>query len=183
MKDSSVAITLPDLNITLTRRFPFKRKKAVGAERWYEKISFQYTGRLTNSIKTKDNLLFKSNLIKDWKNAMQHQIPISATFTLFKYFNLTPTFNYTERWYTNKTENYYDEEKRQWVATDTIYGFNRVSNYNFSLGLSTKLYGMYKPLFMKKKEIQIRHVVTPQISISGAPAFDKYWQEHEDKGW
>ena len=153
MKDSSVAITLPDLNITLTRRFPFKRKKAVGAERWYEKISFQYTGRLTNSIKTKDNLLFKSNLIKDWKNAMQHQIPISATFTLFKYFNLTPTFNYTERWYTNKTENYYDEEKRQWVATDTIYGFNRVSNYNFSLGLSTKLYGMYKPLFMKKKEI------------------------------
>ena len=181
MKDSSVAITLPDLNITLTRRFPFKRKKAVGAERWYEKISFQYTGRLTNSIKTKDNLLFKSNLIKDWKNAMQHQIPISATFTLFKYFNLTPTFNYTERWYTNKTENYYDEEKRQWVATDTIYGFNRVSNYNFSLGLSTKLYGMYKPLFMKKKEIQIRHVVTPQISISGAPAFDKYWQEHEDK--
>ena len=67
MKDSSVAITLPDLNITLTRRFPFKRKKAVGAERWYEKISFQYTGRLTNSIKTKDNLLFKSNLIKDWK--------------------------------------------------------------------------------------------------------------------
>lgn len=112
---------------------------------------------------------------------MQHQIPISATFTLFKYFNLTPTFNYTERWYTNKTENYYDEEKRQWVATDTIYGFNRVSNYNFSLGLSTKLYGMYKPLFMKKKEIQIRHVVTPQISISGAPAFDKYWQEHEDK--
>ena len=181
MKDSSVAITLPDLNITLTRRFPFKRKKAVGAERWYEKISFQYTGRLTNSIKTKDNLLFKSNLIKDWKNAMQHQIPISATFTLFKYFNLTPTFNYTERWYTNKTENYYDEEKRQWVATDTIYGFNRVSNYNFSLGLSTKLYGMYKPLFMKKKEIQIRHVVTPQISISGAPAFDKYWQEYEDK--
>ena len=181
MKDSSVAITLPDLNITLTRRFPFKRKKAVGAERWYEKISFQYTGRLTNSIKTKDNLLFKSNLIKDWKNAMQHQIPISATCTLFKYFNLTPTFNYTERWYTNKTENYYDEEKRQWVATDTIYGFNRVSNYNFSLGLSTKLYGMYKPLFMKKKEIQIRHVVTPQISISGAPAFDKYWQEHEDK--
>lgn len=181
MKDSSVAITLPDLNINLTRRFPFKRKKAVGAERWYEKISFQYTGRLTNSIKTKDNLLFKSNLIKDWKNAMQHQIPISATFTLFKYFNLTPTFNYTERWYTNKTENYYDEEKRQWVATDTIYGFNRVSNYNFSLGLSTKLYGMYKPLFMKKKEIQIRHVVTPQISISGAPAFDKYWQEHEDK--
>ena len=179
MRDSSIAVTLPDLNISLTRRFPFKRKKAVGAERWYEKISFQYTGRLTNSITTKDDRLFKSNLIKDWKNAMQHTIPVSATFTLFKYFNLTPSFNYTERWYTHKTDHYYDEEKRQWVATDTIYGFNRVSNYNFSLGLSTKLYGMYKPIFMKKKEIQIRHVFTPQVSVSGAPGFGKYWQEHD----
>lgn len=180
MRDSSIAVTLPDLNISLTRRFPFKRKKAVGAERWYEKISFQYTGRLTNSITTKDDRLFKSNLVKDWKNAMQHTIPVSATFTLFKYFNLTPSFNYTERWYTHETENYYDEKKNTWVPTDTIYGFRRVSNYNFSVGLNTKLYGMYKPLFMKKKEIQIRHVVTPQVSVSGAPGFGKYWQEHED---
>ena len=44
---------------------------------------------------------------------------------------------------------------------DTINGFYRVSNYSASLSLSTKLYGMYKPLFMKKKEIQIRRVFTP----------------------
>ena len=30
---------------------------------------------------------------------------------------------------------------------------------------------MYKPLFMKKKEIQIRHVITPSVSISAAPDF------------
>ena len=47
MRDSSIAVTLPDLNITLSRLFPFKRKKAAGAERWYEKISVSYTGRLT----------------------------------------------------------------------------------------------------------------------------------------
>ena len=63
---------------------------------------------------------------------------------------------------------------------DTINGFYRVSNYSASLSLSTKLYGMYKPLFMKKKEIQIRHVVTPQVSISGAPSFSKYWEEYTD---
>ena len=181
MKDSSIAVTLPDLNISLTRRFPFKRKKATGAERWYEKISIQYTGHLTNTIQTKDNLLFKSNLVKDWQNAMQHLIPVSATFSLFKYFNLTPTFNYTERWYTKKIEREYDDDKGRWNPTDTIYGFHRVANYSMSLGLSTKLYGMYKPLFMKKKEIQIRHVVTPQISISGAPGFSKYWEQHEDR--
>jgi hypothetical protein len=57
------------------------------------------------------------------------------------------------------------------VLTDTIHGFHRVYNYNTSLGVSTKLYGMYKPLFAKKKEIQIRHVITPQISLSAAPDF------------
>lgn len=171
MRDSSISVTLPDLNISLNRIFPFKRKKSVGDERWYEKISLSYTGRLTNSIKTKDDELFKKNLIKDWTNGMNHNIPISATFTLFKYFNLTPTVNYTERWYTRKVMRAYSEEDKKMMPTDTVYGFHRVYNYNASLGLNTKLYGIYKPLFAKSKDIQIRHVMTPQISISAAPDF------------
>ena len=181
MRDSSIAVTLPDLNITLSRLFPFKRKKAAGAERWYEKISISYTGRLTNSIRTKDDRLFKTG-ISGWENAMNHNIPISATFTLFKYLQVSPSVNYTERWYTRKMNQTYnmEEHKLDPNLNDTINGFYRVSNYSASISLSTKLYGMYKPLFMKKKEIQIRHVVTPQVSVSGAPGFGKYWQEHED---
>lgn len=170
MRDSSIAVTLPDLNISLSTIFPFKRKKAVGNERWYEKISLRYTGRLKNSIRTKDDLLFKKNLIRDWDNGMQHDIPISATFTLFKYFNVTPSVNYTERWYTRKVAQSWDEANQE-VKRDTTYGFNRVYNYSASMGINTKIYGMYKPLFMKKKEIQIRHVITPSVSISAAPDF------------
>ena len=157
MKDSSIAVTLPDLNITLSTIFPFKRKNAVGNEKWYEKISVRYSGRLSNSITTKDNLLFKSNLIKDWKNGMKHEIPVSATFTLFKYFNVTPSVSYTERWYTRKVMKDWDPNSGtsgQVVNTDTVYGFHRVYNYSASLGVNTKIYGMYKPLFMKKKEIR-----------------------------
>ena len=181
MRDSSIAVTLPDLNITLSCLFPFKRKKAAGAERWYEKISISYTGRLTNSIRTKDDRLFKTG-ISGWENAMNHNIPISATFTLFKYLQVNPSVNYTERWYTRKINQTYNEEtgRLEQNLNDTINGFYRVSNYSASLSLSTKLYGMYKPLFMKKKEIQIRHVVTPQVSISGAPSFSKYWEEYTD---
>ncbi len=171
MKDSSVSVTLPDLTISLSNIYPFKRKKAVGEERWYEKISVRYTGRFKNSINTKDYLLFKSNLIKDWENGMQHEVPVSATFTLFKYFNLTPSVNYTERWYTRKITRGWDEVARREVNTDTIYGFHRVYNYNASLGLNTKIYGMYKPVFLPKKAIQIRHVITPSISLSAAPDF------------
>lgn len=171
MRDSSIAVTLPDLNISLSTIFPFKRKKAVGEERWYEKISLRYTGRMKNSITTKDDRLFKSNLIKDWDNGMQHDIPISATFTLFKYFNVTPTVNYTERWYARKVKYDWDMENQREVAVDTLYGFHRVYNYNASLSVNTKVYGMYKPIFLPKKEIQIRHVITPSISISAAPDF------------
>ena len=171
MRDSSINLTLPDVNIYLTTIYPFKRKHQVGDEKWYEKISLSYTGRLKNSIQTKDNLLFKSNLIKDWDNGMQHDIPISATFTLFKYFNVTPSFNYTERWYTRKIKRGWDEEANREVQTDTVYGFHRVYNYSASLGINTKIYGMYKPLIFPKKEIQIRHVITPSVSISGSPDF------------
>lgn len=170
MRDSSIAVTLPDMTISLSNIYPFKRKRAVGDEKWYEKISVRYTGHMKNSIKTKDNLLFKKNLIRDWENGMQHEVPISATFTLFKYFNLTPTVNYTERWYTRKVKQDWDNEHQE-VVNDTTYGFHRVYNYSASLGINTKVYGMYRPLFMKKKEIQIRHVITPSITVSAAPDF------------
>lgn len=170
--DSSINVTLPDLNISLNRIYPFKRKKAVGDERWYEKISFQYTGQLTNSISTKDNLILKQGL-NQWTNGMQHSIPVSATFTLFKYINVVPSFNYYERWYMRKVEQSYDAMAPNKLRRDTINGFNRVYNYNLSLQLNTKLYGFYKPskkLFGDKVEM-IRHVFTPSVTMSYAPDF------------
>lgn len=167
--DSSVNMTLPDVNISLNRLYPFKRKKSVGDQRWYEKISLQYTGALTNSVSTKDNLLFKTPFSK-WETAMKHSIPIEATFNLFKYINVTPSFNYTERWYTKKVMQSYDDRKRE-VVRDTISGFNRVYDYHMAVSMNTKLYGMYKPLFMKKKEIVIRHVMTPSVTYTYTPDF------------
>lgn len=171
---SSLSMTLPDVNISLNRIYPFKRKKAAGDERWYEKISLQYTGSITNSISTKDNLLFKTPLTQ-WENGMQHKIPVSATFNLFKYINIVPSFNYTERWYLRKVKQSYDASptSRDHVKRDTINGFNRLYDYNLSLQMNTKLYGMYKPLFMKSKELQIRHVFTPTVSYTYTPDFGK----------
>jgi hypothetical protein len=183
-RDSSISVTLPDLNISLSRFYPFKRKKVVGDERWYEKIAVQYTGHLTNSINTKDNLLLKQG-ISQWNNGMQHQIPVSATFTLFKYFNVVPSFNYTERWYTRRIEQSYSATESGNVHRDTINGFSRVYNYSTSLQVNTKLYGFYKPwkkLFGDKIQM-IRHVVTPSVSISYAPDFGAerygYWKTYQ----
>ena len=172
MRDSSIAMTLPDLNISLSRFYPFKRKHVVGDERWYEKISMSYTGQISNSINTKEDKLMHSNLIKDWRNGWNHNIPISGNFTLFNYINVSPSFNFRDRMYTHKVMQSWDAANQR-VQNDTIYGFNNVYDYNFSIGLSTKLYGFFVPnrkIFGDKFQT-IRHVITPTISYSYAPDF------------
>lgn len=173
MRDSSIQITLPDLNISLSRFYPFKRKHLVGKERWYEKISMSYTGQLANSISTKEDKLLHSNLIKDWKNAFQHTIPVQANFTLFNYINMTPSFNFTDRMYSKKVTRGWDNTLQKEVVRDTTYGFHNVYNWSMSVGASTKLYGFWVPnrkLFGDKIQA-IRHVITPQVSFSYSPNF------------
>ena len=170
MIDSTISLTLPDLNISVSRFYPFKRKHMAGKERWYEKISMSYTGQLRNSIDTKEDLLFKSNLIKDWRNGFQHQIPIQANFTLFNYININPSFNFTDRMYTNKVMQSWDEGA-QVARQDTLYGFYNVYDWHMSLSASTKLYGFWVPnkkVFGDKIQA-IRHVITPSLTFSYAP--------------
>ena len=173
MRDSSIQITLPDLNISLSRFYPFKRKHLVGKERWYEKISMSYTGQLANSISTTEDKILHSNLIKDWKNAFQHTIPVQANFTLFNYINVTPSFNFTDRMYSKKVTRGWDNTLQKEVVRDTIYGFHNVYNWSMNVGASTKLYGFWVPnrkLFGDKIQA-IRHVITPQVSFSYSPNF------------
>ena len=172
MRDSTISMTLPDLNISISRFYPFKRKKMAGKERWYEKISMSYTGQLSNSITTKEDKLLHSSLTRDWRNGMQHNIPISGNFTLFNYLNINPSLNFTDRMYTNKINRSWDEARQQEV-TDTIDGFYNIYNWNFSVSASTKLYVFYTPwrkLFGDKIKT-IRHVFTPQVSFNYAPDF------------
>ena len=172
MRDSTISLTLPDLNISISRFYPFKRKKAAGKERWYEKISMSYTGHLSNTISTKEDKILHSSLTRDWKNGMQHNIPISGNFTLFGYINVNPSFNFTDRTYFNKTRKSWNEDSQSEV-TDTINGFYNVYNWNMSVSASTKLYGFWIPsrkIFGDKID-RIRHVITPQVSFSFAPDF------------
>ena len=184
MRDSTIALTLPDLNISIARFYPFRRKVMVGKERWYEKISLSYTGQLSNSITTKEDHLLKANLIKEWRNGMQHQIPVQANFTLLNYINVTPNISFTDRMYSNKIMRSWDETKQAEVA-DTVYGFHNVYNWSMSVGMSTKLYGMYIPnrkIFGDKIQA-IRHVFTPTVSFSYSPDFGQvrygYWDSYQ----
>ncbi len=172
MRDSSITLKLPDVTVSIARFYPFKRKKMVGDERWYEKISLDYTGHLTNSIHTKEDKLMHSSLAKDWKNGFEHRIKAQANFTAFGYLTLTPSFNFTDRMYLQKLDKHWDEDDQK-EETDTIQGFHNVWDWNMSMSASTKLYGFFVPnrkLFGEKIQA-IRHVFTPSVSFSYHPDF------------
>ncbi|MDE7388953.1 MAG: LPS-assembly protein LptD, partial [Muribaculaceae bacterium] len=169
--DATMSVSFPNLTASMSQIAPFKRKHPVGAERWYEKIKLSYSGQFQNSLTAKQNEFFHKNLIRDWRNGMRHNVPISATFQLLKYINITPSVNLTDRMYTSKVRRQWDPNASAEVC-DTTYNFYNVWDFSASVGFSTKLYGFYQPLpFLGGKVKMIRHVLTPTISFSGSPDF------------
>lgn len=176
-----VTLNSPNLTLNMSRIYPFKRKNRVGKERWYEKISLSYTGQLRNSLNTHEDSVFRKSLIRDWNNGINHSIPISASYKLLDYIDLTLSANYTERWYSYKNILTYDAvEKRE--VTEREYGFNRVYDFSSSASLSTTVYGFFKPwkIFGNKLNM-IRHRMTPSIGISYRPDFGTdFWGYYRD---
>ena len=174
--DSMVTMSLPNIAISMNRIYPFKRKKRVGAERWYEKISISYSGQFRNSISTKEYRLFQSDLIRDWRNGFSHNIPISASYKLFNYIDLTLSANYNERWYTYKSVKEYNPTTDR-TEYRRVYGFNRVYDFSTSASLNTTLYGFFQPWKIFGDKVQmIRHRITPRVGMSFTPDFgDAMW--------
>lgn len=173
--DSTLSVSFPNFTLTLAQIAPFKRKKAVGDERWYEKIKISYTGRFQNSLTAKQNEFFKKNLVKDWRNGFSHTIPIQATFNVFKYVNITPSITLNDRMYTSKIKRMWDPNANAEVL-DTTYSFYNIFDFNASISLNTKIYGFWRPMkFLGNKLQMVRHVITPTISFSASPDFSTPW--------
>lgn len=175
-QDSTLAVSFPNLNVTLSQVAPFKRKKAVGGEKWYEKIRLSYSGQFQNSLTATQNEFFKKSLIKDWRNGLKHNLPVSATFSIFKYINISPSITLNDRMYTSKIRREWDTQASKEIA-DTTYGFYNLFDFTGSISLDTKLYGFWKPMkFLGDKVQMIRHVLTPTVSFSASPDFsDPLW--------
>ncbi len=167
--DETLNVSLPNLSVSMSQVAPFKRKRAIGAEKWYERIKISYSGQLQNSLTAKQDEFFHKSLIKDWRNGIRHSVPISATFQLFKYINISPNLTLTDRMYTSRINRQWDTQAAAEVV-DTTYSFYNVFDFNASVGLSTKIYGFWQPIFKSKLKM-VRHVLTPTISLSGAPDF------------
>ena len=186
--DSTISMTAPQFTVSMSSQYPFKlwrqatlkrKGQVAGKEKWYEKIKMSYnmTGKIAiNSVKEKDFL--KTNFLRDWTTGISHSLPINATFTVFKYLNITPTINIRDRMYFSRVDRHWNNETNA-LEMDTTTGFYNVFDFDMGVNLSTKLYGFYTPLkklFPNSKVEKFRHVFTPTLSFSYHPNFeDEMW--------
>ena len=172
-RDKTIAVTLPTITFNVASFNPFKRKEAVGKTRWYEKIKMSYSMKMTNTVNTKENEIFTRETLDKMKNGIQHNIPVSTSLTLFNYINISPSFNYTERWYFKKVSQQWNNETRQVETLDPEYGFWRLYNYNASVSANTTIYGTYVAKKKTRRLQAVRHTLTPNIGFSYAPDFSR----------
>jgi len=193
-------LTLPRLTLNMRSINPFKRKIQVGKQRWYEKIALNYNNNALAKIVAADSLLLTKQALEYLEAGMAHQASLRTDFKLFKYFNLAPSFNYTENWYPQSTRKVFIADTTYETITtttgetktDTILphlktikdkGFASTRYFSASTSLSTRIYGSF--LFKRGRIAGIRHEVNPSVGFSYSPNFaDPFWgyyQQIEDE--
>lgn len=183
-----VDLLLPTLSVTMVNLYPLKSKKGTG---FFDNLSIGYslngTNRITNDLgripltATKDSIAaFNSaNLplfLQNAKKGIHHTPSISFSFKVLNYLNISPSVSYDERWYFDKltwntVKNPDPASQIPLLQSTNTKGFNRIANYSFGLGLTTRLYGTY---FFKRGNVKaIRHIVNPSLSYGYTPDFSQ----------
>ena len=183
-RDSSYAITLPNLTFSMSTIYPFKRKNRVGKERFYEKFSIGYNTAFSNKInfKASEFNLKDPEFLNKMDNSMTHNFSIGLpSFTLFKYLNFSPSVSYGMNWYFRQYHAEVDEDTGnvKTVKGDAFSSFGMMHRGSASMSLSTRLYGTFN--FGNYNKIQaIRHVISPSASISYTPDLGQEWNGYRD---
>ncbi len=174
-----INMTLPSLTVSVDRIFPFAPKDGIkkGA---FKNINLQYSFKGENRIETTDSLFFKPQMFRDANSGIQHSIPLSTNFKIFKYFSATTSVNYNEVWYAKTIKRSFDPNQTKVIDTD-VSGFDAFRTYSFNSSLGTTIYGTFN--FGNTKKIQsIRHVMRPTVAYAYTPSFEKYYDTYASDG-
>jgi|TARA_A200000113_G_scaffold47721_1_gene39102 hypothetical protein len=192
VQTKKVNLTLPDVSYNMSRIYPFKNLGKLGKTALGKiSISHRFNGKIELTNGSVGNSLSGLNILNSSNNFSEqidfnmdnlnsiidrskiggkHTIPISTSFNLLKYFTVSPSVNYNEIWYFKKLSYNYNELE-DGIEIDTTNSFQRAWSYSSAFALSTRIYGT---VFFKKGKIKaIRHVISPEISMSFSPDFTK----------
>ncbi|TDE03485.1 putative LPS assembly protein LptD [Flavobacterium hiemivividum] len=170
-----INMTLPTLQLSVDRIYPFAGKNDI-KKGFFKNINLQYNLNGRNTITTTDSLFFKPQMFRDAKLGVQHSIPLSTNFKLFKYFSASTALNYEEVWYAKTIQRSYDADQSA-VVDKIVSGFDAFRTYSFSSSVGTTIYGTFN--FGEDKKIKsIRHVMRPSVSYGYTPSFEKYYDSY-----
>lgn len=174
-------IKLPSISLSSITFYPLRRRNPKGGYRWWENISLSYVLSAENNISAQDTDLFKPRTLSRMQYGVQHQIPLSGSIKVLRFFNWTNSVSFTERWHWSTIDRTYDSQTGL-LTTDTIQGFRANREFSFTSALSTRIYGMFQFKFGPLKAL--RHVINPSISFNYHPDFGKaslgWWKQYTD---
>lgn len=176
----AIEISLPQMSFSMAALYPFLRKNNPGRSAWYEKINIGYSSNAINSVNTFDTLLFKNETLDKIRYGVSHSVPLSASFRVFKYFNLTPSASYTQNWHFSTIRKNWNSTINK-VETDTVKEFRISNDYSAGASLGTRIFGT--AMFRKGKIAGIRHTISPNVAFNYRPDYSqprfKYYNEYQ----
>jgi lipopolysaccharide export system protein LptA len=189
LKTGRVDLPLPDVSLNVNNLYPFKKIN----NEFLQNISIRYTMTGTNQLTNDLGLIGKLDangtptdsiapfafanipyFFQNAKKGIRHTIPLSTSVKFLKNFTVSPSLNYDELWYFEKIN---WKEVANGTGGTTIVNagtkkeFNRIANYSGSVGMTTRLYGMYVNKNRESRLKAIRHVINPSITYSYQPDF------------
>ncbi len=193
-----ITINFPNLDFNMRRVYPFKRKNAIGAERWFEKIGFTYKANAKNRYQSTDSTFLKGSalqILDEMDYGAQHRLDGNTTFNLLKYFRVTPNFNISHtllpklrkinfdprtQIIPRDTTFQIDDPAAFTINYDTLYGEQTIDTLDtwanalqMSGGVSTSFDVFSTILFKKGKLRGIRHFGKPTISLNYSPNYNQ----------
>ena len=185
--DQKVTIDFPNFNFRMERIYPFRKKESVGKPKWYEDIALQYDASMQNSLSGKEDELFSDKNLKNMKNGFQHKVPFSINFKALKFFNITPSLNYSGVLYTSQIRKTFvadsvdSNTSKGVVIIDTIRGLSYAHALAPSMSVSmnpkfylTNVYGS------NSKVEAIRTVISPTVGVSYVPDLSRFFDYYKD---
>ncbi|MBN1466387.1 LPS-assembly protein LptD [candidate division KSB1 bacterium] len=180
--------TLPQFSFRRGQSPIFAAKKKSRETRWYHSLYFSYNGNLMNSAREqyttvpRDTAYLDENgewvhetvddRIKKWEESrsLAHDINLSMTSPkkYFGWLSLNQGLAFSEDWFVETYDYYYDSEKNR-IESQDVGGFAARHSFSYSASANTKAYGVFP---VRLGDINsFRHVMTPSVSLSWAPDF------------
>ncbi len=196
-------LTLPDVNMSVNRIYPFKGKTGTGKGFWKTinlAYNFNASNRLTNASQVTqttfqgiriqnaspvagDTINFNfanlDELLRRAQIGAQHSIPASMSMKLFKYFSANYSFSYNETWYPQKLnfrELPPNPDRLPNLDSNSIQ-IDTVRGFARSYSYNTSAgltTNIYGTFYVNRgRWVAIRHRMVPNVSFSYAPDFSR----------